>query len=426
MVEGPWCGPETMRILHINNYHFPRGGSDRYFLDVARGLAERGHEVRTLAPVDPRDINVDLRVDASIVPMLTSMKPRPTEIARFFYSTVVREVVRRVVADFMPDIVHLHIYYGQMTSSILHPMKVAGIPIVQTLHEYKIVCPAQTMLRDQRLCTACRGGRYWHAALHKCNRGSLLRSALSAAEAVVSEALGARRHVDRFLTVSDFQRTQLLSMGIDAGKTIRLYNFTDDVDAPSTSPGDYFLFAGRLVAGKGLETLLRAYKLYRDLCATTAIPLYLAGEGDAESELRRLAEDLGVIGSVTWLGHIAGDDLEHSYRNCRALVNPSEFNETFGLNNLEAMAYGRPVICSDGGAFPEVVRNGIDGFVVSTGNVAEFADRMCELTVERALKMGEQAHERAMSVFSKDVHLSKLERIYASTVKDVSSNQKTK
>lgn len=402
-----------MRLLQINNYHYPRGGSDRYFLNVARGLTDRGHEVRTLAPVDPRDIDTDMRARFALEPMALSPRPRPVDIPRFFYNGAARRVVRQVIGEFRPEIVHLHIYYGQLTSSVLGPIRAAGIPIVQTLHEYKIVCPAQTMLREQKVCTACRDGRYWHAAFYRCNRGSLPRSAISAAELVVSEWFGARRHIDRFLAVSDFQRTQLLSMGLEAEKIIRLYNFTQVAETASTSPGDYFLYSGRVTYGKGLETLIRAYKLYRDQCEAIPLPLHIVGTGDAVFELQDLAEHIGVADGVRWLGYKTGEALDHVYRNCRALINPSDFNETFGLNNLEAMAHGRPVICSDRGAFPEIVRDETDGFVVNAGDVIGFADKMRVLSPERALEMGWQGYQRAKHIFSEDTHLSELERIYA-------------
>lgn len=409
-----------MRIFHINNYHFPRGGSDRYFLNVARALSDRGHDVRTLAPVDPRDTDNDLRAEAAIVPMSTSLRPRPADILRFFYNLTARDIMRRVIVKFRPEIVHLHIYYGQVTSSILNPIKAAGIPIVQTLHEYKIVCPAQTMLRDQQICTACQNRCYWHAVKHKCNRGSLLRSVLSTSEVVASEWLGARKSVDRFLTVSDFQKTQLLSMGLEAGKTSRLYNFTQSVETPSTSLGDYFLYTGRITLGKGLDTLLRAYRVYCDQCMSAPLPLHIVGTGDAVSEFQKLAEGFGLAEAVKWLGFKTGGALDRAYRNCRALINPSELNETFGLNNLEAMAHGRPVICSDRGAFPEIVRDGIDGFVVSAGDVSGFADKMCALSPARALDMGKHGFDRVRDVFSQDIHLSELEHIYQTLTRGTS------
>lgn len=413
-----------MKILQINNYHFPRGGSDRYFLDLSRGLSDRGHDVRTLAPVNSRDIDTDFRGDASLRPLSTVSVPGPIDLLRFLYNPAARGAVRRVVNEFAPDIVHLHIYYGQISPSILAPIRKAGIPIIQTLHEYKIVCPAQTMLRDQEVCRACRGGRYWQAMRYRCNRGSLPRSALSAGESFLSEWLGARRHVDRFLAVSDFQKRQLVSMGLDSSKVTRLHNFTEGVSSASASSGAYFLYVGRLTNGKGLPTLLRAYKIYRDRCESGAIPLHIVGEGDKESDLHRFAEEIGIAESVHWFGYAARETLQKIYRDCRALINPSELNETFGLNNLEAMAHGRPVICSERGAFPEVVRNGIDGLVVRAGNVTELADSMCALSPERALDMGECAHERALSVFSKDAHLAALENIYALTIGDARCNQK--
>ncbi|RLQ21181.1 glycosyltransferase [Seongchinamella sediminis] len=402
-----------MKILHINNYHYPRGGSDRYFLDVSRGLSERGHDVRTLAPVDPRDTDTDMRVEVALRPLSTSARPTAPDIARFLYNTEARDVVRLVISTYQPDIVHLHIYYGQLTTSILSPVIESGIPIVQTLHEYKLVCPAQTMLRDQIICTDCKNGHYWNAVKHKCNRGSLLRSALSTTEQFLSEYYGARRHIDRFLTVSDFQTHQLLSMGVDRAKVIRLYNFTHEVEGPSNSAGDYFLYVGRIASGKGIGTLIQAYRLYRSSQGTSAINLLIAGEGDAEGEMRMIADKAGVSDSVTWLGRQSGDALGHLYLNCRALINPSELNETFGLNNLEAMAHGRPVICTDRGAFPEVVRDGIDGFTYKVGDVDELAARMYELTPERSLEMGAAGYGRVRNDFSKNLHLSKLEEIYA-------------
>lgn len=406
-----------MKILHINNYHYPRGGSDQYFLNVACNLAEKGHDVRTLATSDPRDLANGLRADIELPSLNLSSSPRAGEIAKFFYNAQARKGVQQLIAEFRPDVVHLHIYYGQITSSILAPIKAAAIPIVQTLHEYKIVCPAQSLLRNRRFCDDCRGRRYWHALLNRCNRGSLARSTLSTLEAVASELLGARRDVARFLAVSQYQRKCLIHMGLEEEKITTLHNFTRCAESPSDHPGDFYLYVGRIADGKGLETLFRAYKIYRETCAETLLPLHVVGTGPAEDYLKTMCRDLGLAETVRWLGYKSSQDLQSQYRKCRAIINPSEFNETFGLNNLEAMAHGRAVICSDRGAFPEVVRDNLDGYIARCGDAASFASLMVSMTREIASEMGRNGFARVQESFSPEKHIAKLEDIYAAVGK---------
>lgn len=402
-----------MKILHVNNYHYPRGGSDQYFLSVIRALAERGHDVRTFATRHPRDVETDFRTDAELPVIDLSLSPGPLELVRFFYNPQAREHFQNLIADFRPDIVHLHIYYGQITSSILAPIKAAGISVVQTLHEYKIVCPAQSLLRNGRFCDACRQRKYWHAVRNRCNRGSLARSAISALEVLTSECLGARRYVDRFLAVSHYQRQCLIHMGLEELKITTLHNFTRCAEKPSRHPGDFYLYVGRVADGKGLETLLEAYKIYRETCATRLLPLHIVGTGPAEDRLKKMSNSLGLGETVKWLGYKSGRDLEQQYRKCRALINPSEFNETFGLNNLETMAHGRPVICSDSGAFPEVVRDNLDGYIARRGDAANFASLMAAMSEEIAAQLGRTGFLRARESFSEEKHMANLEKIYA-------------
>ena len=165
------------------------------------------------------------------------------------------------VAAFRPDIAHLHIYYGQLTASILKPIRSAGIPVVQTLHEYKLVCPTHGLYAQGAFCDACNGRHYWHASLKRCNRGSLARSGLSMLEAYASEALGSKELVDRFIAVSDYQKRQLVRLGIPEKKLFVLYHFADVATEDSAGTGTYFLYVGRVVKDKGIGTLLQAYSM---------------------------------------------------------------------------------------------------------------------------------------------------------------------
>lgn len=405
-----------MKILHVNNYHYPRGGSDRYFLNVARALSERGHEVRTLATRTANDVDEDLRANVDLAGMELDAGLALGQAKQFFYNATARQAMRDLIEDFKPDVAHLHIYYGQITPSILQPLKAASVPIVQTLHEYKIVCPAQYMIRNGQPCDACKGRKYWHALAGRCNRGSFARTAISTMETVTSEALGARRHVDRFLAVSHFQRDRLVHMGLDEEKVSVLHNFSRSAERASDARGDYFLFVGRIAEGKGLETLLRAYALYLAGQDGSGIPLHIVGTGPDYDRLNALSRTLGIDEQVKWLGYSEGAALASEYRGCLALINPSELSETFGLTSLEAMGHGRAVIFSDRGALPEVARDGIDGYLVPAGDVSALSSRMTSLTHADAARLGNNGYLRANSEFSEDVHIDRLVSIYAEMV----------
>lgn len=405
-----------MRILQINNYHFPRGGSDRYFLNLMHALSNKGHQVQSFAP------NLGCDTDSKFKGLY---QPFGIEMSRgmsikhgfdFFYNPRNRRAIELTLKHFQPDIVHLHIYYGQVTPSIIKPLKAMGVPIVQTLHEYKIVCPAQTLIKKGRSCDACKNGRYWNGIIGRCNRDSVVRSSISALEAFTSDYLGAQNSIDRFLAVSHFQRKKLLNMGLAANKVDVLHNFADIKEQPSDHAGDYFLFVGRLEKGKGLDTLLSSYSLYQKKYYQKVLPLHIVGDGSAKPALQKLAERLGLGKHVKWFGYLDGPDLVYQYRKCRALINPSKFHETFGLTNLEAMTHGRPVICSNSGAFAEVVRDGLDGYVLPDRAPEAFAERMSKLCPKTARQLGKNGFERANHNFSEEVHLKRLEEIYTNLI----------
>lgn len=408
-----------MRILQINNYHYPRGGSDRYFLNVSRALADRGHEVQTFAPEDPRDTEIDLKAVHKPTGIDLNSKPSLSKAKNFFFNSKNRAILETLLAKLRPDVAHLHIYYGRVTPSILEPLKRFGVPIVQTLHEYKIVCPAQSLLRNGEDCYECQKQRYWNCILGRCNRNSITRSTLSTLETYVSNYLGDKALIDRFLAVSNFQRDKLINMGMAPETISVLHNFSEITSPPSDHRGKYFLFVGRIVEGKGLDTLLHSYARYRSKCIDQdPLPLHVVGDGPLRAKYCALSSTLRLKPFVKWRGSLYGDALDLEYRECRALINPSKFNETFGLTNLEAMSHGRAVLCSDQGAFPEIVRHGVDGYVLPARDPIIFAEYMAKLDVRLAMEFGRSGHARAKSKFSKTSHLNNLTELYTCLARD--------
>lgn len=174
------------------------------FFAVEKLLRGHGHRIIPFVAQDPRNLPSEW---SSIFPRGADFeRPSPIDLLRYYYSWPARMAIRNIVRTHRPDVAHLNIYYGKLTTSILHPLKSAGIPIIQTLHEYKLICPVYTLVSNNEICESCEGKHFWRVIPKKCNRNSLARSLLSASESYISKWLGSVTSIDHFLAVSDFVR----------------------------------------------------------------------------------------------------------------------------------------------------------------------------------------------------------------------------
>lgn len=395
-----------MRVLNAGqNYHI-RGGSDRYLMSLDALLRAHGHEV---IPFAPRHQENEPTPWAEFFPPPVSFeKPGPLDIARFLYSRPARKAIRRVIERQRPDVAHLHIYYGQLSASILGPLHDAGIPIVQTLHEFKTVCPMSSLYYQGQLCEACAGKHFWRALTRRCNRGSLARSALTTVEVYLARWLGSIDKLDHFIAVSDFLRDKVIALGLPADKVTTVHNFTDLTGIePATTPGRYLLYFGRIERIKGIYTLLDA------MAPLTDIELLIVGDGNERQAVQDHITRQG-LHHVRLLGFKSGVDLAELIRGSICTVTPSQWYETFGLTLVESFAHGRPVIASRIGGMTEVVSDGEDGFLVPPGDVDALRERLVWMASHRhdALAMGQMGRRNAEARFSPQGHYEKLMDIY--------------
>jgi glycosyltransferase involved in cell wall biosynthesis len=397
-------------LLGANNYHYLRGGSERYFLELGRLLSARGHRVAHLSTADAR--NEPAPGAAAFVPPIELARPGPLDVVRFHYSRRAARALAGLLRTERVDLAHLHIYYGQLTPAILAPLARAGLPIVQTLHEYKPLCPVQTLLANGRPCEACAGRHFWHALAQRCNRGSLARSAVSASEAYLARALGASTAVTRFVAVSEFVRAKMLQHGFAPEHVVTVPNFVDArALEPGRDAGEHVLFAGRLERYKGVFTLLEAAAEAR------ALPVLFAGEGPARAELERTIAARG-LAHVRLLGFQPPAALAALVRTSRCVVVPSEWNEPFGLSALEAMAQGRALVASRSGALPELVADGEQGFLFPPGDAAALAERLRWMAdhAREALELGARGRALALERYNPDEHYARLGAVYRELV----------
>lgn len=378
------------------------------FLELEELLRGHGHSVIPFAAQDPKNLSSDW---SDIFPRGADFeRPGPIDLLRYKYSFSSRKAIQEIIRTQRPDIAHLHIYYGKMTGSILQPLKSAGIPVVQTLHEYKLICPVYTLISNNNICEACGGKQFWRAISKKCNRNSVSRSLLSASESYISQRLGAISSVDHFMAVSEFVRLKMIQHGIPEEKISTVYNFIDlAAIPPSSTRGKYLLYAGRLERTKGVLSLLEAVEPLKD------IEIKFVGTGSAQEEMDYLIESRG-LDHVKMLGFVEGKELSELMANSLCLILPSEWYEPFGLVILEGFAHSRPVIASNIGGIPEVITDGEDGFLVDPGNAEALREKLQWMAdhPETSLEMGRSGRKKVEDKYNPEDFYRNLMKIYKS------------
>ncbi len=395
-----------LTVLNISQNHFIRGGSDRYFFTMAELLQKHGHNVIPFTAANPK--NEPSEWDKYFPRAADFEKPGPIDLLRFIYSRDAAKSIQRLLKNTNVDIAHFHIYYGKLTASILGGLKKAGIPLIQTLHEYKITCPVYSHLSNDEICEACAGKHFWRALPKRCNRNSLTRTALSVAESYVSRSLGSVDKFDHFISVSHFLRKKMIQYGIPEDKISTVHNFTDVSDiTPNFSTGDYVLYFGRVHRSKGIMTLIEAATPLKQ------VPLYIVGDGEAMPEVKQIIEQNGCE-HIHLLGFKRGEELQELILNSICTVLPSEWYENCPMSVLESYAYGKPVIGADIGGIPELIVDGVDGFLVPSGEHEPLRDRLLWMSEHKteAAEMGKAGRRKMETEFNADIHYQKIMDVY--------------
>ncbi|MBT0666185.1 glycosyltransferase family 4 protein [Geobacter pelophilus] len=401
-----------MRILFLNNFYYLRGGSERVLFGEMRLLREAGHEVAIYArgheknePAEyagffPPPLDTE-RLGLSIKSIAT--------VRELIYSESSRQGLREVVKRFRPDIVHAHNIYGRLSLSVLDELKAAGVPVVMTLHDLKLLCPSYLMLNKGKVCELCKGGRYANAFLTRCHKGSYPASFVYALESWLNKTSDKYGSVQKFVVPSRFLRDKCVEHGWDSSRFAYLPNCIDKEGATaSDGVGDYLLYMGRLSAEKGIGTLLRAYRQ-----SGCTMPLMIVGDGPLRKELE--GASAGCQGRVTFTGYLTGVDLATALRGASCVLLPSECYENAPLSILEAFAAGKPVIGSRIGGIPELVDDEINGFLFEPGNADALTAKIqafLNLSATAVAAMGEAARLKVEREFSPRAHMESLHAIY--------------
>lgn len=367
-----------MKILMVNKFLYPNGGSETYVLRLGEELQRQGDEVQYFGMEDRRNV-VGNRVQS----YTSNMDFHSGKISKLLYpfkiiySREARRAIRRVLEDFGPDAVHLNNFNFQITPSILYEIrkyeKRAGKPvrIIFTAHDYQLVCPNHLMrhFRTESNCNRCLNGRYSNCIRGKCIHGSTVKSILGAMEGWLYRVLRTYRKIDVVICPSIFMERQMKEHPDLRCKTVFLRNFTAVVESGESGKfdkKDYVIYFGRYAKEKGIETLL-------DVCRRLPeIPFVFAGSGPYEKRL----DD---ITNVKNTGLLTAEAIKNVVEKARFSICPSECYENCPFSVMESIQYGTPVIGADIGGIPELIREGITGTVFPSGDREQLKARIQDL-----------------------------------------------
>ena len=399
----------TATLLSINNYYYHRGGADVVFFRHNGMLHDAGWDVVPFAMNHRMNVGGERSEFVSELEYGRASDGLVATIRKGLksvYSFEARTKLARLIDRAGPNLCHAHNIYHHLSPSILGLVRSRGIPLVMTLHDLKIACPAYTMLTHDGICERCKDGRLYQVVTHRCMKGSLALSALVMLESYLHVALGSYlRNVDRFVVPSRFYVRKLVEWGFPAERFEYVPNFvaTESFEA-CYAPGSRFVYFGRLTPEKGVATLLRA-------AAEARVGVDIVGAGPQEHELRALAAGR----DVRFLGYLTGTKLNAAVCAARAVVVPSEWYENAPLAVLEGAALGKPLVVARIGGLPELVVDGESGWTFESGSVADLAAtlrRIAELSDTDVTAAGMAARRRIEDEFSPERYLERIRGVY--------------
>lgn len=400
-----------MRILMVNKFLYPNGGSETYILKLGAYLEQQGHEVQYFGmehegrcvgnEAKAYTSNMDFHSSSSMTKIRYSL--------RTIYSVEARRKIRKVLNMFQPEIVHLNNFNFQLTPSIIVEIRkwesLMGKPIkiIYTAHDYQLVCPNHLMRPAGRNvnCEKCLDGSFINCIKNSCIHGSKAKSLVGAIEGRYWGARRIYKEIDTVICPSDFMKSKLDKNAMLKSKTVVLRNFVDIPDKKRFLKKEYILYFGRFSEEKGVLTLLEVCNTLPD------IKFVFAGSGPLEHKVQS-------VSNVVNVGFQTGDKLKRLIGEALFCICPSECYENCPFSVMESQMYGTPVIGADIGGIPELIIENVTGELFESGNQDQLREKIAKLWRDRELQKKYSANCRKNSFDDLGKYYLKLMKLYHS------------
>jgi glycosyltransferase involved in cell wall biosynthesis len=341
----------------VHNYYRQAGGEDVAFAAEKDLLRLHGHEV-----IEYTDTN--MRLD--------SMGRFGSAMNMIWSGTSYRSI-RKTIESARPDIAHFHNTFMMISPSAYYACHDEGVPVVQTLHNFRLLCPAAVFYRDGKVCEECMGSFFTlsgvtHACYHRSRMQTVGVSAMLAAHKIIGTW---EKQIDFYVALTEFSRQKFIEGGLPASKIVVKPNFVTPVsDKIGKSGGGFALFVGRLSGEKGVLTMLNAWKIL-----PSPVPLKIIGNGPLQPQVLKFIEENPLAGAE-YLGIVNRNQVASLMQEARFLVFPSEWYEGFPMVIAESFACGLPVVSSGLGSMMEIVQDQVTGVFFSGGNANDLAEKV--------------------------------------------------
>ena len=380
----------NLKVLVVHNAYQQHGGEDGVVAAEIALLKSAGHEV-----LEYFRHNDDIKQMGGVQLVKDTL-----------WSCRTTKDFTALILQHKPDVIHAHNTFPLISPSIYWAAKRAGIPIVQTLHNFRFLCPQAMFLRNGKVCEDCLGKMPWRGIAHKCYRDSLSHSAVLAAQITLHQSLGTYRNkVTRYIALNDFCRNKFIEGGLPADKILVKPNFIDSPDMPDWHSRQGGLFVGRLSKEKGLDVLASAVKML------PSNPVKVIGGGELDKFANSEFGD-------SYLGFQPLGSILMSMRHAAYLLLPSIWYENFPRTIVEAFACGLPVIASRIGALADIVVDGKTGLLFEAGNAEDLAKKIAwaEAHPTEMIKMGKNARAEYDAKFTPQTNYLILKAIYLEAI----------
>lgn len=391
-----------MNILLAHNYYQQSGGEDTCFAAEAKLLRDNGHDV-TCYIEDNKYVSEFNHISLS---------------AKAVWNNSSYTKIKNIIKENNIEVVHFHNTLPLISPAAYYAARSEGVAVVQTLHNYRLICPSGIMTRNNRVCADCAGKSVaWPAVLHACYRGDRVASAVVTTMLATHKALGTwHKKVDAFIAITEFARQRLIDGGVSDRLITVKPNFVDPDPGVSTQSDGYALFLGRLSPEKGIETMLAAWETL-----PPGITLKVVGDGP----LRGIVEAAAARNpAIECVGRVEREQVFALLEKCAFLVFPSEWFETFGLVAVEAFAKGKPVVASRLGAMAEIIEDHRTGLHFEPGDVQDLAEKI-QWAADHTIEMqayGRNSRDTYLEKYSAQKNYAELMAIYESAQQNLSAS----
>lgn len=408
-----------MRILLVNYRYFISGGPEKYMFNIKKMLEDNGHEVIPFSIHSNKNVETEYSkyfvepIGSRDATYFEECKKTPRVIwqmlTRSIYSVEVEKAIQKEIAEVEPDLVYIIHFVNKLSPSVIRGAKKMGKPVVLRLSDYFLLCPRFDFMYEKKPCEECLHKGYRTCIQRRCVKGSLFASAVRVFSMKVHSLLNIYKDVDAFITPSEFLKKKLVENGFDSSKINCIPTFTaskSEVGEPRV--GEYGLYFGRITEEKGVETVVRAFEKLPDH------QVKIMGDDTTEEakRLMRYTEEKN-LKNIEFVGFKSGVELEEIIKGARYTLIPSIWYDNLPNTALESFQYSKPVIASNIGSLPELVIDGVNGFLFEAGNTDDLREKVLQVSDDKTVaKMGAASRARLEEQFAPKTHYEALMGVF--------------